>query len=67
MAEIKRIASEMGIKSIMFPDTSGVVNSPLDGKFHMYPKGGATMDEIRMRRGQHLHARPGKNGIDCGS
>jgi nitrogenase molybdenum-iron protein beta chain len=47
MAEIKRIASEMGIKSIMFPDTSGVVNGPLDGKFHMYPKGGATMDEIR--------------------
>jgi nitrogenase molybdenum-iron protein beta chain len=48
MAEIKRIASEMGIKSIMFPDTSGVVNGPLDGKFHMYPKGGVTMDEIRM-------------------
>ena len=47
MAEIKRIASEMGIKSIMFPDTSGVVNGPLDGKFHMYPKGGATVDEIR--------------------
>jgi nitrogenase molybdenum-iron protein beta chain len=47
MAEIKRIASEMGIKSIMFPDTSGVVNSPLDGKFHMYPKGGATVDEIK--------------------
>ena len=37
----------MGIKSIMFPDTSGVVNSPLDGKFHMYPKGGATVDEIK--------------------
>lgn len=48
MAEVKRIASEMGIKSIMFPDTSGVVNGPLDGKFHMYPKGGTTMDEIRM-------------------
>jgi nitrogenase molybdenum-iron protein beta chain len=47
MAEIKRIASEMGVKSVLFPDTSGVVNSPLDGKFHMYPKGGATVEEIR--------------------
>jgi nitrogenase molybdenum-iron protein beta chain len=47
MTEIKRIASEMGIKSIMFPDTSEVVNGPLDGKFHMYPKGGTTIDEIR--------------------
>jgi nitrogenase molybdenum-iron protein beta chain len=46
MAEIKRIAGEMGVKSVMFPDTSGVVNGPLDGKFHMYPKGGTTIGEI---------------------
>jgi len=47
MAEIKRIANELKIKTVLFPDTSGVVNSPLDGKFHMYPKGGATLEEIR--------------------
>jgi nitrogenase molybdenum-iron protein beta chain len=47
MAEIKRIASEMGIASVMFPDTSEVVNAPLDGKFHMYPKGGTKMEAIR--------------------
>lgn len=47
MAEIRRITSEMGVKSILFPDTSGVVNAPLDGKFHMYPKGGATKEEIK--------------------
>ncbi len=47
MAEIKRIASELKIKTVLYPDTSGVVNSPLDGKFHMYPKGGATLEEIR--------------------
>jgi nitrogenase molybdenum-iron protein beta chain len=47
MAEIKRIATEMGIKSILFPDTSCVVNSPMDGTFHMYPKGGATVEAIR--------------------
>ena len=47
MTEIRRIATEMGIKSILFPDTSGVVNSPMDGTFHMYPKGGAPIEEIR--------------------
>lgn len=46
MAEIKRIAAEMGIKTVLFPDTSGVVNSPMDGRFHMYPKGGATIEQI---------------------
>ena len=47
MEEIKRIVREMGIRAVMFPDTSGVVNSPLDGKFHMYPKGGATVEQVR--------------------
>jgi nitrogenase molybdenum-iron protein beta chain len=46
MAEIKRLAAEMGIASIMFPDTSGVVNSPHDGKFHMYPKSGTPVSKI---------------------
>jgi nitrogenase molybdenum-iron protein beta chain len=46
MEEVKRILSTMGIKGIVFPDTSGVVNSPMDGKFHMYPKGGATVGQI---------------------
>jgi nitrogenase molybdenum-iron protein beta chain len=47
MAEIKRIVSVMGVKGIVFPDTSGVVNGPLDGRFHMYPKGGATVGQIK--------------------
>ena len=47
MAEIKRLVTEMGIRSVMFPDTSGVLNGPLDGKFHMYPKGGATVEQIK--------------------
>jgi nitrogenase molybdenum-iron protein beta chain len=46
MSEMKRIVAKMGIKYIMFPDTSGVVNGPLDGKFHMYPNGGATVEQI---------------------
>lgn len=47
MSEIKRIAAEMGVSVTMFPDTSGVVNSPMDGKFHMYPKGGASAESIK--------------------
>jgi nitrogenase molybdenum-iron protein beta chain len=47
MAEVKRISALLGVKSILFPDTSEVVNGPLDGRFHMYPKGGATIGQIQ--------------------
>jgi nitrogenase molybdenum-iron protein beta chain len=46
MTEIKRLLTEMGIKFIMLPDTSDVVNGPMDGKFHMFPKGGTTKEQI---------------------
>lgn len=46
MTEIKRIMAAMGIKGTLFPDTSDVVNGPLDGRFHMFPKGGATVADI---------------------
>lgn len=46
MAEIKRIANMMGIKSVMFPDTSGVLNRPMTGKFDMYPNGGTSVDDL---------------------
>ncbi len=46
MAELKRIASKMGIKQVMFPDTSQVLNGPQTGKYEMYPKGGATKEQI---------------------
>ncbi|MCG8550441.1 MAG: nitrogenase molybdenum-iron protein subunit beta [Desulfobacterales bacterium] len=47
MAEIKRIAGMMGVESILFPDTSGIVNGPLTGKFNMYPKGGVSIEELK--------------------
>ena len=47
MEEIKRIASVMGVKTILFPDTSNVLNGPMTGKFRMYPSGGTTVDELR--------------------
>jgi nitrogenase molybdenum-iron protein beta chain len=47
MREIRRIVGELGVKMIMFPDTSGVLDAPLTGRYEMYPKGGATVAEIR--------------------
>ncbi|MHB8127489.1 MAG: nitrogenase component 1 [Mobilitalea sp.] len=46
MREMKRIAKEMGAPYTMLPDTSGVMDSPMTGKFEMYPKGGTTVEEI---------------------
>jgi len=47
MREIRRIVGELGIKLIMFPDTSGVLDTPLTSKYQMYPEGGATIADIR--------------------
>ncbi len=46
MAEIRRLCAMMGVEIIMVPDTNGVVNGPLTGKYEMFPKGGATREEI---------------------
>lgn len=47
MEEIKRLAALMGVDITLFPDTSGVLNGPLSGEYHMFPKGGVTVDELR--------------------
>lgn len=47
MRELKRLVKAMKIESILFPDTSGVVDSPMTGKFEMYPKGGTTVPELK--------------------
>ncbi len=46
MREMKRIATSMGVPYTMLPDTSGVMDSPMTGKFELYPKGGTTVTEI---------------------
>lgn len=46
MREIKRIAKKMQANTIMFPDTSGILDGPLNGTFDMYPKGGTTVAEL---------------------
>lgn len=47
MREIKRLAKEMEARTIMFPDMTGVLDTPLNGKYHMYPDGGTTIPELR--------------------
>ena len=47
MAEMKRLVMLMGVQSIMFPDTSKVLNGPLTGKFNMFPEGGTTIAQLQ--------------------
>jgi nitrogenase molybdenum-iron protein beta chain len=47
MREIKRLTKSMNIPFIMFPDTSGVVDSPMTGEFNMYSEGGTTVAQIK--------------------
>ncbi|MEJ2071693.1 MAG: nitrogenase component 1, partial [Syntrophobacterales bacterium] len=44
--EIKRLCRELGVASIMFPDTSNVLNTPQTGKYSMYPAGGVTVADL---------------------
>ncbi len=47
MTEVKHLATRMGVRHILFPDTSGVLNGPLTGKYKMYPEGGVTVDRLK--------------------
>jgi nitrogenase molybdenum-iron protein beta chain len=47
MEEIKRIAELMGVQSVLFPDTSRVLNQPQTGKYDMFPKGGVTIEALK--------------------
>lgn len=46
MREMKRILKIMGIDFTMLPDTSEVLDSPMTGKYEMYPKGGTKVSDI---------------------
>jgi nitrogenase molybdenum-iron protein beta chain len=47
MAELKRIMEAMYVDYILLPDTSGVLDAPLTGRFQMFPDGGTRLDDIR--------------------
>lgn len=46
MREMKKYMKLMGIDYTMLPDTSGVMDAPMTGKYEMYPAGGTTIEEI---------------------
>jgi len=47
MEEIKRLAAMMDVKINMFPDTSGVLNGPLNGEYNMFPDAGTPVEDIK--------------------
>ena len=47
MRELKCLTHRMGIESIVFPDTSDVLDAPQTGRHEFYPKGGATIEQLR--------------------
>jgi len=47
MTEIKRVVKKLGIKPVLFPDTSNVLNGPQTGKYKMFPDGGVTIDDLK--------------------
>jgi len=46
MREMKRMLKLMGVDFTMLPDTTGVLDSPMTGKYEMYPKGGTKVQDI---------------------
>jgi len=46
MREIKRLLKEMRVPSVLFPDTSDVLDAPQSGTHQFYPAGGTTREEL---------------------
>ncbi len=44
---LKQMLKTLGVEAVVFPDTSEVVDTPQTGEFHMYPKGGTTVEALR--------------------
>lgn len=47
MGEIKRLTAALGVEAAMFPDTDGVLNTPLTGRYRMYPDGGVRVKALK--------------------
>mgnify|MGYP006268154321 CR=1 FL=1 len=47
MRELKRLASLVGVETIMTPDTSDVLDSAMDGTYEMYPDGGTSIGDLK--------------------
>lgn len=71
MREIKRLSREMGVKTVMFPDTSDVLDLPQTGRYTMYPKGGVSVEALQSTGDSlatialgHFSAHPGAVELD---
>lgn len=47
MRELKRLMGMMDLPFVLLPDSSGVMDRPMTGTYHMYPKGGTSIADIR--------------------
>jgi len=47
MRELKAVTKQLGIETIMYPDTSDVLDTPQTGHHEMFPKGGTTVADIK--------------------
>ncbi len=56
MREIKRLAACLGIDTILFPDTSDVLDTPQTGRHQFYPAGRSDARSLTAQRGQPSHA-----------
>ena len=66
MRELKRLMSEMHVPFVMFPDTSGVLDSPQTGSHQMYPKGGTTIPELKRAGAANFTFALGKFSSEAG-
>lgn len=46
MRELKRLVGLLKVKSVLLPDTSDVLDTPMTGSYEMYPKGGTTIPDM---------------------
>ncbi|MDR1538918.1 MAG: nitrogenase molybdenum-iron protein subunit beta [Clostridiales bacterium] len=44
---LKKLCEAMKVRTVMFPDQSGIMDAPMTGKYELYPPGGTTISEIR--------------------
>lgn len=46
MRELRRLVEATGVRPVLFPDTSGIMDAPQTGQHAFYPEGGTTVEEL---------------------
>jgi nitrogenase molybdenum-iron protein beta chain len=49
--ELKAILTLMGTPALVFPDTADVLDTPMTGEYHMFPRGGVRVESLRAAGG----------------